>query len=69
MIIVGSVKSRATHIGATSIHLYSGHVLVLEECLVLPNGLKNIGFVQVLVKRHMSLNLVTLIVIFILKIN
>ena len=69
MIIVGSVKSRATHIGSTSIHLYSGHVLVLEECLVLQNGLKNIGFVQVLVKRHVSLNLVTLIVIFILKIN
>ena len=41
----------ATYIGSTSIHLYSGHVLVSEDCLILPNGLKNIVSILVLVRK------------------
>ena len=52
MINVGSGHCvMAIYMRSTSIHLYSGHVLVLEDCLVLPNGLKNIVFVPVLVRK------------------
>lgn len=52
MINVGSEQNvAATQIGSTSFHLYFEHVLVLKNCLVFPNGLKNIVFVVVLLRK------------------
>ena len=52
------VKSRAsvavTHIGYTYIILFIGHVLELNDCLVIPNGLKNIISVQLLCNNNYS---------------
>ena len=49
---VGSGQSfTATAIGSTSLFLNSGHVLLLDNVLVLPNGLKNIVSIPILVKN------------------
>ena len=52
MINVGSGHSvAATHIGITFVALISGHQIRLDDCRVLPNGLKNIISIPVLVRK------------------
>ena len=42
----------ATHVGNTSITLMSEHSITLDNCLILPNGLKNIVSIPVLVRKR-----------------
>ena len=57
VIKVGSGHSvAATNIGSTSLILSSGHKLSLDDCLVLPKGLKNIASISVLCKKGYAFN-------------